>query len=89
MGLIGLDNEKINKEKGMKKVFVVSCISFFVFTQGCKTEHKVEIEVKPMQITVDVNIRIDRQLEDFFGNLDEAAQKVSGEKTGEAPKPAQ
>ena len=73
----------------MKIVFVVSCLLFFAFFQGCKTEHKVEVEVKPMQITVDVNIRIDKELEDFFGDLDEAAQKVSSEKTGNALKQAQ
>lgn len=38
---------------------------------GCqlKTDNKVEvapIEVKPIQITVDVNIRIQQQLNDFF-----------------------
>ena len=52
----------------MKKALVVSWMVFFVFSQGCKTEHKVEVDVKPMQITIDVNIRVDRQLEDFFGN---------------------
>ena len=73
----------------MKRVFVVSCLLFFAFFQGCKTEHKVEVEVKPMQITVDVNIRIDKELDDFFGSLDKAAQKVSSEKTGNVPKQAQ
>ncbi|GAN34203.1 MAG: hypothetical protein DYG83_07440 [Candidatus Brocadia sp. AMX2] len=73
----------------MKRVFVVSCAVFFIFLQGCKTEHKVEVDVKPMQITIDVNIRIDRELENFFGNLDEAAQKVGGEKTEEVSEPAQ
>lgn len=49
----------------------------------------MEVDVKPMQITIDVNIRIDRELENFFGNLDEAAQKVGGEKTEEVSEPAQ
>ncbi len=61
----------------MKKALVVSFMVFFIFSQGCKTEHKVGVDVKPMQITIDVNIRIDRQLEDFFGNLDEAAEELS------------
>ena len=83
----------------MKRAFVVSCLCIFIFSQGCKTEHKVEVEVKPMHITMDINIRIDRELENFFGNLDEAAQSVSSEKTEtekteagkteESPKPAQ
>ncbi|OQZ02299.1 MAG: hypothetical protein B6D35_01500 [Candidatus Brocadia sp. UTAMX2] len=78
----------------MKRAFVVFCMVFFVYSLGCKTEHKVEVEVKPMQITIDVNIRIDRQLEDFFGNLDEAAKSISSGtsdagKTEESNKPAQ
>jgi hypothetical protein len=28
------------------------------------------IEVKPIHITVDVNVKVDRALDDFFGDLD-------------------
>jgi hypothetical protein len=28
------------------------------------------IEVKPIHITVDVNVKVDRALNDFFGDLD-------------------
>ncbi|KAB2837019.1 MAG: hypothetical protein F9K48_00265 [Candidatus Brocadia sp.] len=78
----------------MKRALVAGCMVFLIFSYGCKTEHKVEVDVKPMQITIDVNIRIDRQLEDFFGNLDEAAKSISGEttetgKTDESNKPNQ
>lgn len=72
-----------NKERSMKKALVVSCMVLFIFSQGCKTEHKVELDVKPMQITIDVNIRVDRQLEDFFGNLDEAAKSIRGKNTNQ------
>ncbi|MBI1371197.1 MAG: YnbE family lipoprotein [Phycisphaera sp.] len=38
---------------------------------GCKTEHKIEVEpveVKPIHITVDVNVRVkvDKELDNFF-----------------------
>lgn len=36
---------------------------------GCKTEHRViidPVEFKPMHLTVDVNIRVQRELEEFF-----------------------
>lgn len=50
---------------------------------GCfqvKTENEIKpIEVKPIHITVDINVKIDRALDDFFGDLDEAA---TGGKTG-------
>ena len=38
---------------------------------GCRTSHNVELEVKPMHITIDVNIKVDRALDDFFGDLDD------------------
>ena len=43
---------------------------------GCfqvKTESEIKpIEVKPIHITVDINVKIDRALDDFFGDLDKA-----------------
>lgn len=51
---------------------------------GCfqiKTENEIKpIEVKPIHITVDINVKIDRALDDFFGDLDAAE---TGGKTGE------
>ncbi|MBT3380082.1 MAG: hypothetical protein HN742_25890 [Lentisphaerae bacterium] len=37
---------------------------------GCIRVKTEPVEVKPIHITVDVNLRIDRELEDFFGDLD-------------------
>ena len=37
------------------------------------TRHEVEVkpvEVKPIHITIDINVRVDRALDDFFGDLD-------------------
>lgn len=51
------------------------------------TRHRVEvapIEVKPIHITVDVNVKVDRALDNFFGDLDESAQKIK-----ETPSPAE
>ena len=48
-------------------------------TGGCiklTTENEIKpIEVKPIHITVDVNVKIDRALDDFFGDLDAAQNK--------------
>ncbi len=41
------------------------------------TRHEVDVkpvEIKPIHITIDVNVKVDRALEDFFGDIDEAAQ---------------
>lgn len=37
---------------------------------GCVSVKTAPIEVKPIHITVDVNVKIDRALDDFFGDLD-------------------
>jgi hypothetical protein len=51
-------------------------IASLLFT-GC-TRHEVEVkpvEIKPIHITIDVNVRVERALEDFFGDLDEMQAK--------------
>ena len=44
---------------------------------ACSTQHEVKTESKvkfePINITVDVNIRVDKQLDDFFDFQDEPA----------------
>lgn len=37
---------------------------------GCVNVRTEPIEVKPIHITVDVNVKVERALEDFFGDLD-------------------
>ena len=31
------------------------------------------VEIKPIHITIDVNVKVDRALDDFFGDLDKAS----------------
>ena len=45
-----------------------------VGTLSCQTKHEVAVapvEVKPIHITIDVTVRIDRALDDFFGDIDD------------------
>ena len=44
---------------------------------GCWTHHeiKTESEIKPVHITIDVNVKVDKALDDYFGDLDKAATK--------------
>ncbi len=37
---------------------------------GCVSVATKPIEVKPIHITVDVNVKVDKALNDFFGDLD-------------------
>ena len=45
---------------------------------GCGTSHRVETvsEIKPIHITVDVNLKVDNELNDFFGDLDKNAALI-------------
>lgn len=40
---------------------------------GCLSLKTAPIEVKPIHITVDVNVKVDRALRNFFGDLDKQA----------------
>ena len=57
----------------------------FVFSQAGCTRHEVQIapvEVKPIHITIDVNVKVDRALDNFFGDLDEAEGQMSEGSSG-------
>lgn len=48
-------------------------IAFLVILAGCQTSHEVEVkpvEIKPIHITIDVNVKVQKALDDFFGDLD-------------------
>jgi hypothetical protein len=62
----------------LKSVWVLLFAVFIFVAQAC-TQHKVEVapvEVKPIHITIDVNVKVDRALDDFFGDIDEAQERV-------------
>lgn len=44
---------------------------------GCATVKVEPIEVKPIHITVDVNVKVDRALDDFFGDLDKKSTTLA------------
>jgi hypothetical protein len=62
----------------------------WMFILPACTKHKVEVapvEVKPIHITIDINVKVDKALEDFFKDIDQAEIKLgkTGETTDEAP----
>ncbi len=63
-----------------KLTATVLVLSLFLFGVGCATQHKVEtvhkVEVAPMHITIDVNVKVDKALDDFFGDLDAAEEQM-------------
>jgi len=55
-----------------KNLFVPVGAVLFLAAQSC-TQHKVEvapIEVKPIHITIDVNVKVDKALDSFFQDID-------------------
>jgi hypothetical protein len=57
-----------------KTIIITGMLSFF-FVQACNTRHDVAVapvEVKPIHIIIDVNIKVDRALDNFFGDIDKA-----------------
>ena len=51
---------------------------------GCSTQHKVEmapVEVKPIHITIDVNVKVDKALDDFVSDVDDAEDTIGSEST--------
>jgi hypothetical protein len=72
------------RENCMKKIISTASILLFLIASGC-TKHEVEtrsqvevapVEIKPIHITIDVNIRVDRALDDFFSDIDETAKEL-------------
>jgi hypothetical protein len=65
----------MNKPALLIAIFAVWAIPLF----GC-TKYKLEtvhkIEVAPMHITIDINIKVDKALDDFFGDLDKAEEQL-------------
>lgn len=43
---------------------------------GCLNVKTQPLEVKPIHITVDVNVKVDKALDDFFGDLDKKSSTL-------------
>ena len=63
----------------IRNAFFLLAGIFFLVSFGC-TQHKVEVapvEVKPIHITIDVNVKVDKALDDFFSDVDDAEVKTT------------
>jgi len=62
-----------------RKISVLFLFVVCFFITGCSSTHKIQVapmEIKPIHITIDVNIKVDRALDNFFGDLDNAENKI-------------
>jgi hypothetical protein len=48
---------------------------------GCLNVKTAPIEVKPIHITVDVNVKVEKALDDFFGDLDKKSTTIETPKS--------
>ena len=55
-------------------ILVAAAVLLGIGASSCiRTQNEVDvkpIEIKPVHITLDINIRIEKALDDFFGDLD-------------------
>lgn len=59
--------------KELRTTLLGICVAAGLMLAASCTRHEVEIkpvEIKPIHITIDVNVKVDRALDDFFSDLD-------------------
>ena len=64
-----------------KKWLLLTAVLLAGASAAC-TQHRVEVapvEVKPIHITIDVNVKIDREIDDYFGDLFEQEEALRQE----------
>ena len=54
-----------------KRIFLLAVAPLLLASACIKLKH--EMTIQPVHITVDVRIKIDRELENFFADIDKAA----------------
>jgi hypothetical protein len=69
------------------KAWTLACALAALAVPAC-TRHKVELDVKPIHITMDVNIRVQRELDSIFDEIEGEAETppASEPKAEEKPK---
>ena len=60
----------------MKRLFALVLLATIALA-GCLSVKTEPIEVKPIHITVDVNVKIEKALDDFFGDLDKKSTTLN------------
>ena len=66
----------------MKRTLTIALGALLLVAWGCQTSHKVEVapvEVKPIHITIDVNVKVDKELDDFFSDIDDAPEEFNAQ----------
>ena len=63
-----------------RRLFLSAAALVPLLLGGCINVKTEPIEVKPIHITVDVNVRVEKALDDFFGDLDKKSATIEPSK---------
>ena len=65
----------------MNRQMIWAGLVLLLAVTGC-THYQVDMthEVKPIHITLDINLKIDRELDNYFGDVDQAAKAAPQQK---------
>ncbi len=61
----------------LKKMLLITITGVALLMLSCS--HSVEVkpvEIKPIHITIDINVKIDQALDDFFDEIDAAEEEI-------------
>ena len=61
----------------LKRRFFLPLVLVVLNFGGCLSVRTEPIEVRPIHVTVDVNVKVDRALDDFFGDLDQKSSTIN------------
>lgn len=62
----------------MKIKILLLCLFLFLFAADCiKVKH--DMTIQPIHVTVEIKLKIDKELEDFFGDIDKTAEQKKKE----------
>ncbi|MDM8540822.1 hypothetical protein QUF75_08655 [Desulfococcaceae bacterium HSG7] len=61
----------------------IVAVALFLTLFACQSKHDINVEpveIKPIHITIDVNVRIEKALDDFFSDIDQEEKKIETQK---------
>ncbi len=75
-----------------RKIFFIALFLGFFISAGCQTRHEIDVKpvqttsqvevkpirVEPIHITIDINVRVQKALDDFFDDIEAAEDKIKG-----------
>jgi hypothetical protein len=70
----------------MNRKWFTLLLAVMMFLSMACTQHRVEVEpveVKPIHITIDVNVKIEREIDDYFGDLFEQEEQIREQQANE------